>query len=163
MTSRRFELNEYTLSVIEEICRHMPGGFFLYEAEEPEKLIYANKAVFQIYGCADLEEFRELTGYTFRGMVHPEDYQNISASIVHQIGESEEQMDYAEYRIIRRDGSVRWVDDYGHYAETKNYGGIYVVFISDITEKRAQREESVATREAVIAALINAYNTVWLI
>ena len=163
MTSRRFELNEDTLSVIEEIGGHMPGGFFLYEAEEPEKLIYANKAVFQIYGCADLEEFRELTGYTFRGMVHPEDYQNISASIAHQIGEGEEQMDYAEYRIIRRDGSVRWVDDHGHYAETKNYGGIYVVFISDITEKRAQREESVATREAVIAALINAYNTVWLI
>lgn len=68
-------------------------------------------------------------------MVHPDDYQEISESIVQQIGSSNERMDYAEYRIIRRDGAVRWVDDYGHFTETESYGGIYVVFISDITEK----------------------------
>ncbi len=163
MSGRQFELNEQTLSIIEEIGGHMPGGFFIYRAEAPEELIYANKAVFDIYGCADLEEFRALTGFTFRGMVHPEDYERISASIVEQIRDSGDQMDYAEYRIIRKDGAVRWVDDYGHYADTKNYGGIYVVFISDITEKREQRETDAAVRDAVIATLTNAYNTVWLI
>ena len=76
-----FELNEQTLSVIEEIGGHMPGGFFIYRAAEPEELLYANKAVFAIYGCADLEEFRELTGFTFRGMVYPDDYREISKSI----------------------------------------------------------------------------------
>ena len=44
MTSNRFELNGPTLSVIEEIGSHMPGGFFIYRAEPPEELIYANKA-----------------------------------------------------------------------------------------------------------------------
>ncbi len=163
MKNRGFELNEQTLSIIEEIGGHMPGGFFIYTAKEPEKLIYANKAVFDIYGCADLKEFKTLTGFTFRGMVHPEDYGHISASIVHQIDSSEDQMDYAEYRIIRKDGAVRWVDDYGHYTETKTYGGVYVVFISDITEKRARREEDYAVRDAVIATMTNAYHTVWLI
>ena len=43
MPKSRFELNEQTLSVIEEIGSHMPGGFFIYQAEAPEKLIYANK------------------------------------------------------------------------------------------------------------------------
>ncbi len=163
MPTRKLELNEETLSVIEEIGGHMPGGFFIYEAKEPETLIYANKAVLQIYGCSDLEEFRELTGYTFKGMVHPEDYNSISESIVRQIDASENKMDYAEYRITRKDGSIRWVDDYGHYAETAAYGGIYVVFISDITEKRNKREEDAATSEAVISTLVNSYNTVWLI
>ena len=163
MLSRNFELNEYTLSVIEEIGGHMPGGFFIYKAEAPEELIYANKAVFSIYGCDGPEEFRALTGYTFRGMVHPEDYDNITSAIVHQIHTSKDQMDYAEYRILRRDGEIRWVDDYGHYCETKAYGGIYVVFISDITEKREQQETDKATRDAVISTLTNAYNTVWLI
>ena len=163
MAGRKFELNEDTLSVIEEIGGHMPGGFFIYQAEPPEKLIYANKAVFDIYGCGNLEEFRALTGFTFKGMVHPEDYARVSTSIVSQIDASEDQMDYAEYRIIRRDRAVRWVDDYGHYCETKTYGGIYVVFISDITEKKEKREEDTATRDAVIATLTNAYNTVWLI
>ena len=82
MTKKGFELNEQTLYIIEEIGRHMPGGFFIYQAEAPEKLIYANKAVFNIYGCADLEEFRTYTGFTFKGMVHPDDYQKISESIV---------------------------------------------------------------------------------
>ena len=38
-----------------------------------------------------------------------------------------------------------------------------MVFISDITEKREQREMDKATRDAVISTLTNAYNTVWLI
>ncbi len=163
MVGRKFELTEDTLSVMEEIGGHMPGGFFIYKAEQPENLIYANKPVFDIYGCANLEEFKALTGFTFRGMVYPEDYDRISASIVQQIDTSEDHMDYAEYRITRRDGKIRWVDDYGHYCETKAYGGIYVVFISDITEKREQREYDKATRDAVISTLTNAYNTVWLI
>ena len=163
MRGKTFELNENTLPIIEEIGGHMPGGFFIYRADEPEELIYANKAVLGIYGCASLEEFRDLTGYTFRGMVYPEDYDRISSSIVHQISSSEDQMDYAEYRIVRRDGAVRWVDDYGHYAETRAYGGIYVVFISDITDKKLQRETDTATRDAVISTLTTAYNTVYLI
>ena len=163
MTGRMFELTEETLSVIEEIGGHMPGGFFIYQSKEPEELIYANKPVFDIFGCANQEEFRALTGYTFRGMVHPEDYERITCSITQQISESDDQMDYAEYRITRRDGTVRWVDDYGHYCETEAYGGIYVVFIWDITEKREQRETDKATRDAVISALTNSYNTVWLI
>ncbi len=163
MAGKRFELTEDTLSIIEEIGGHMPGGFFIYKAAEPEELIYANKPVFDIYGCSNLDEFKALTGFTFKGMVHPNDYNRISASIVHQIDASEDNMDYAEYRIIRKDGKVRWVDDYGHYCETKAYGGVYVVFISDITEKREQRETDKATRDAVISTLTNAYNTVWLI
>ncbi|MBR2578065.1 MAG: PAS domain-containing protein, partial [Erysipelotrichaceae bacterium] len=163
MKGRKLELNEETLTIIEEIGRHMPGGFFIYKAEEPEELIYVNKAVLDIYGCDSLDEFKNLTGYTFKGMVYPDDYDRISSSIIHQINTSDEQMDYAEYRIIRKDGAVCWVDDYGHYAHTNAYGGVYVVFISDITDKKIQREIDTATRDAVISTLTTAYNTVYLI
>lgn len=163
MMGKQFELNDDTMPIVEEIGGHMPGGFFIYRADEPEELIYANKAVFDIYGCSGLEEFKELTGYTFKGMVHPDDYESISDSIVNQINSSEEKMDYAEYRIIRKDGSIRWVDDYGHFADTKAYGGIYVVFISDISDKKLQREKDAATRDAVISTLTTSYNTVFLI
>ena len=85
MSGNQFELNEQTMSIIEEIGGHMPGGFFIYRAAEPEELLYANSAVFRIYGCRDLEEFKELTGFTFRGMVHPEDYGSVSASVAQQM------------------------------------------------------------------------------
>ena len=161
MAKNKFELNEQTLSVIEEIGSHMPGGFFIYQAEAPEKLIYANKAVVNIYGCSGLEEFKALTGYTFKGMVHPDDYQKISASIVQQIETDKDRMDYTEYRIIRKDGAVRWVDDYGHYTEVKTYGGIYVVFISDITEKVLSREKHRKDLDSMITAMASDYRSVY--
>ena len=161
MPGKRFELNKQTLSVIEEIGRHMPGGFYIYQAAEPGKLIYANKAVFEIYGCRDLEEFVELTGFTFKGMTHPDDYPMICDSIENQISSSASGMDFLEYRIIRKDGAVRWVDDYGHYAETKAYGGIYVVFISDITEKVLFREKQHKDLDSMITAMASDYRSVY--
>ena len=163
MEAKTFELNDQTLSVIEEIGSHMPGGFFLYRAEEPEELIYANQAVFDIFGCRDREEFTELTGFTFRGMVCPDDYAEVTKIIQQQIEHNNGETDHVEYRIIRRDGAVRFVEDHGHFTRTRAYGGVYTVFISDITEKRELREKDAAVRDAVIATLTNTYNTVWLI
>ncbi len=148
MFGKRFELNEQTIPVIEEIGKHMPGGFFIYEASGEEKLLYANQAVVNLFGCDDLEDFKKLTGYTFRGMLHPEDYAEVSGSINEQIKSSDDNLDYVEYRIIRKDGSVCWVDDYGHYTETEAYGGVYYVFISDITKKREHQALSDALKSA---------------
>ncbi len=163
MFSKYFVLNAQSLSVIEQLGEHMPGGFFIYKADEGEELLYANKAVCDIFGCDSLEAFRALTGFTFRGMVHPDDYDQVSASIKKQIDEDRSDQDHEEYRIIRRDGEVRWIDDYGHYVESDVYKGLYYVFISDITEKRAQAESDKALRAAVIEALTRVYDSVWLI
>ena len=97
----------------------------------------------------------------FKGLVHPDDYQKVSDSIVQQISSSKNQMDYAEYRIIRKDGAVRWVDDYGHYTETKAYGGVYVVFISDITEKYLSQEKHQKDLDSMITAMASDYRSVY--
>ena len=163
MGSDHFELNEETLLAVEGIGRYIPGGFFIYKAEGDGELLFANQAVRQIFGCADAREFDELTGSTFRGMVHPDDYEAVIASIEDQVREREGMQDFAEYRIVRKDGSVRWVDDHGHYSKSGAYGGVYYVFISDITEKRERMETDMAVRNAVIEALSESYHTMWLI
>ena len=163
MFGSRLQLSPETIPIIEELGRDMPGGFFIYKAEQPEELLYANQAVFDIFGCKNLEEFKALTGYTFRGMLHTEDYETVSQSIIEQLRSSKDKMDCLEYRILRKDGQLRWVDDYGHYTETAAYGGVFYVFISDITDKRRKREKRNEIRSAVISTLTNTYNTVWLI
>ena len=105
MFGERFLLNEQTIPVVEEIGKHMPGGFFIYRAEEPEELLYANQAVFDIFGCRDLAEFKELTGYTFKGMLHPEDYRKVSDSITEQIEESEAEEMKLKYGSAYTDNS----------------------------------------------------------
>ena len=163
MFGRHLPLSEQALQVIEQIGEDMPGGFFIYKATGNEELLYANKAVFKIFGCETLEEFKQLTGYTFKGMLYPDDYEKVSGSITDQIEKSQGNLDYVEYRIVRKDGKVRWLDDYGHYVNSDVYGGLFYVFISDITEKRVQMEADKAVYTAVIDALSRAYNAVWLI
>ncbi|MBO6159417.1 MAG: response regulator [Firmicutes bacterium] len=163
MAIKNFELTENSLTMIEQIGQHMPGGFFIYQAEGAGKCLYVNSTVMDFFGCRDLDEFNQLTGGTFAGMVHPQDRDEVFASIESQIKDGESGMDHVEYRIIRKDGSVRWLDDYGHYTVTQAYGGIFYVFVSDITEKRERMESVHAIRQAVIEALSEAYHTVWLI
>ncbi|MDO4399610.1 MAG: response regulator [Coriobacteriia bacterium] len=162
MFGKRFELNEQTLNALKQIGGHMPGGFFVYQADGDQPLLFANNAVCEIFGCADIDEFAEYTGFVFKGMIHPDDYQDVKTSVAKQPG-GEERLDHVEYRIIRKDGAVRWVDDYGHYTETETYGGIHYVFVSDITETRERMESDLAMRQAVIEALSESYHTVWLI
>ena len=163
MFSRQFTLNEESLAIIRQFGEHMPGGFFLYKADENEELLYANKAVCDIFGCSSLEEFKEMTGFTFRGMIHPEDCERVSNEIRHQIANAEDEVDHVEYRIVRKDGEIRWIDDYGHYVESDVYRGLYYVFISDITDQRLKAESDKALRTAVIEALTRVYDSVWMI
>ena len=119
----------------------MPGGFFVYIADEREDMVYVNDVVLDMFGCSDLDEFKELTGYTFQGMVYPEDLDAIQNSIKVQVGHNEKRLDYVEYRIERKDGEIRWVDDYGRLVDTDDYGEVYFVLIRDITELKKQEAD----------------------
>ena len=130
------------LPMLKWVAEQVPGGFFVYSAKEPYELFYANSAVLDIYGCENLEEFRELTGYTFKGMVYPDDFDAIQESIEEQIADLDnDHLDHVEYRITRKDGQIRWIDDYGHFATFPEHGDAFYVFISDITERRQIQEE----------------------
>lgn len=138
-------LDETTMPIIEQLTDGMPGGFFIYRAEGKEELLYFNAAMLRIYGCETKEEFIELTDNTFRGMVHPEDIEEVEESIRDQVEKSIYDLDYVEYRIIRKDGSVRWVEDYGHFLYTEKYGNIFYVFMEDATERLKDRIQELET------------------
>ena len=119
----------------------MPGGFLIYRAGGGEDILYANKGLLRMFQCETMEEFRELTGNSFRGIVAPEDLEAVEASIWQQIAESQHDLDYVEYRIKRKDGVTRWVEDYGHFARSETVGDIFYVFLADATEKREQQQK----------------------
>ena len=138
------------LPMLKWVAEHVPGGFFVYSAKEPYELFYANNAVLDIYGCKNLDEFKELTGYTFQGMVYPDDFAEIQESIEEQIADPDnDRLDHVEYRITRKDGEIRWIDDYGHFATFPEHGDAFYVFISDITERRLIQEEKLRMEMAL--------------
>ncbi len=132
------ELTDKTVPMLEQLTAGMPGGFFIYHADGEQEIIFANNALIKLYGCRDLVDFKNYTGYTFKGMIHPDDREKVTASIAEQINDNGSEFDYVEYRMIRKDGQMRWMCDYGHFLKSDFYGDIFYVFIEDITVEHYQ-------------------------
>lgn len=154
-----------TAREIRDFLEEIPGGFLIYRADGDENLIYANKALLHIFSCENFDEFRRLTGNSFKGLVHPEDIDAVEQSIINQINSSHDNLDYVEYRIRDKNGNVRWIEDYGHFAHDDTVGDIYYVFLTDATDKklatmreRARLIDQRNEREKRIKSLIEEYD-----
>ena len=56
----------------------------------------------------------ELVGGNFKGMVHPDDLYKIENQIEAQTIYAEKRHDYVRYRIITKQGDLRYIEDFGH-------------------------------------------------
>ena len=133
----------------------MPGGFLIYCADRGEKLLYANRALLRLFQCSTMDELRSHTGNSFRGLVHPDDLDEVEQSIRTQISASQYHLNYAEYRICRRDGTVRWTESYGRFIHSEAAGDLFYVFLADATEKRErslrEKADLVSRQEELLA------------
>lgn len=110
----------------------LAGGFFVYECGGDETILYADANVIRLYGCRTMEEFMEFTGGTFVGMVHPDDFNKIQNQIQAQTVFGEKRHDYVRYRIITRQGEVRYIEDFGHLLHREDGQSFFYVFIVDV-------------------------------
>ena len=122
----------------------MSDGFFVYSADGNEDILFVNPPVLSMYGCRNVDEFREYVGNSFKGMVHPEDYNRIESEISEQVKHSDNKMDFIRYRIIRKDGTIRWVDDCGHLEVSTVGDGsrLFYVFLRDITNEITEQQKN---------------------
>ena len=110
-----------------------PGGFITYRADASQQLMAVDKSVANIFACETVEEFREYVGNSFIGMVHPDDREKIEKEIWRQINSTELKMDYIKYRILRKDGTIGYVNDFGHLEDGEDGCAIFQVFLLDVT------------------------------
>lgn len=125
-----FKKPDFLKSYISNGFEAMPGGFFIYRADANEEVIYANEVVLQIYECDSEEEFVNLTGGSFRGMVHPDDYEMVEKRINNQIKSDDEHYDQVYYRIMTKSNRIVYIVDYGRYIEDPDEGPLFYVFIT---------------------------------
>ncbi len=131
------EREEYKHQSMAMVLANMADGFFVYKASGDEEILYVNPPVLKVFGCETIEEFRKLVNNSFSGMVHPEDLDRVQREIRHQIKQTDRQLDFIRYRIITKDGEIRWIDDCGHLEG----GELFYVFISDVTGKITEAEK----------------------
>lgn len=121
---------------LDAILTYTPGGLFRYIAStEPGKDVfdYISPGLAEMMGCEDDEDFRAFTGNCFRGFVHPDDRESVIEDIERQARATG--TDKVTYRIIRKDGQVRWIEDWGNLIMDANGIEWYYVVVLDITEK----------------------------
>lgn len=143
---------------ITKFMDEIPGGFFIYHADGNQDIIYANKSMLRIFKCDTMSEFKKLTGNSFLGLVYPEDLEEVEKSIEEQISHSQYDLDYVEYRITRKDGEIRWVEDYGHFIQSQTLGNIFYTFIADATEKKNRHLMEKKQNEQKLQNLIEEYD-----
>ena len=112
------------------IISKMPGAFFIYCDDETQKITCANRMLLDIFECDTEEDFYELTGNTFKGIVHPDDYERVQSEIMNQLQDNDSKMDFVKYRIITKSGAVKIVRDYGHLVTQENDVDLFYVFIA---------------------------------
>ena len=137
-------------SFFDRIPSDLPGGFFVYRATGAEELCFADQNVLGLYGCDTLDEFRALTGNSFRGMVHPEDLDRVESEIYSQTFHSGDRHDYVHYRICTKDGAVKFVEDFGHLVYDGYGDSFFYVFVVDMEESEYEKLDYVSWEDRVV-------------
>ena len=127
-----WHMNEKMLIAVNEVAEGIPGGFFSYHADGELEIISFNRELMNMFACKTAEEFREYTGNSFKGIVISDEFDYVQKSIETQI-KNDKDLDYVEYRIKAKDGTIKYVKDYGRFVKTKKYGDVFYVFLIDIT------------------------------
>jgi len=114
---------------VDSILAMIPGGFLVYADDESQKIVSVNEMLLDIFECETVEEFIALTHGSFAGMVHPEDYPDVRRSIMVQVSASDKNMDFVKYRIVTKNGNVKYVRDYGRLVPNDSDVDLFYVFI----------------------------------
>lgn len=109
-------------------------GCLIYEAHGEEKIFFADETLIHIFGCQNYMEFYQYVGGSFKTMVYPDDIARVEQEIANQIQISEDSLDSVRYRIVRKDGEVRMIDDIGRKVFTENGSSVFYVCIVDVTD-----------------------------
>lgn len=117
---------------LKDIIMHFPGAILIYKATGKEEILFANNELIRLFECQTLEEFQQYTGGTFRGIVHPEEYEAVEQSIWEQVQQpNSDGNDAVRYRIITKSGQVKCILDKGRLVETDVYGKVFYVLMID--------------------------------
>ena len=120
---------------IDYIAQGMPGAILVYQADEKEEILFANQELIDIFECENITDFMRYTRRSFKNLVHPEDLGRVEETIWNQIKKGDNNLDYVNYRIVTKGGTVKTVEDIGHLMHDATYGDIFFVFLYDVAKK----------------------------
>ncbi len=130
----------------ERLMANLPGAIYQCLNEPPiYRFTYISEGCYQLYGYTPEELTRE-GGVRFFDLVHPDDVQALADMNMATL-DIGLPLD-TTFRIITKDGTVKWVWERSRVAEFTSTGDPYVLegFLSDITEQRRLESAELANQ-----------------
>ncbi len=130
----------------DRLMANLPGAIYQCLNEPPTyRFTYVSEGAYNLYGYTSEELTRE-GGVRFFDFVHPDDVDDLAA-INLQTLDIGLPLD-TTFRIIAKDGSIKWIWERSRVAEFTKDGEPYVLegFLSDITEQRRLESAELANQ-----------------
>ena len=109
---------------------YVPGGVILMEAVHGD-ILYVNGRALEILECENIEEFRNLAGERFKGVIEPGDYAKVKNDTQNLIRSGSSVATQITYRVRTKSGSVKRIYHVGKCFKDTPYGRILSVFVSE--------------------------------
>ena len=132
-------LDEKTIEELHSYYDRLPGGICLVKADDSEEILLANAELLNYYQCANWQEFKELTGGTYRGMVEASDYIPLK-DIVRVKGQPEANYAYFQFPYRTREGHFNKGNALLIRTTQKGLGGIWSINVMKSKYSRAPGE-----------------------
>jgi PAS domain S-box-containing protein len=142
---------------LESIIRNLPGYVYRhgYDPEYPLQFVKGNAEQVTGYTATELED----QVVTAKDIIHPEDRDGLWANHIEGL-EARGRFD-SRYRIITKDGDVRWIRDQGQLIENPvTDEEVIDGFITDISDE-IQREQKLRDQQAFIDESLDALQDVF--
>ena len=94
-------------------------------------VLYVNGRALEILECENIEEFRNLAGERFKGVIEPEDYAKVKNDTQNLIRSGSSVATQITYRVRTKSGSVKRIYHVGKCFKDTPYGRILSVFVSE--------------------------------
>ncbi|WP_195984190.1 response regulator [Clostridium sp. D33t1_170424_F3] len=117
----------------------VPGGMMGGYIEEGFPFYFINQHMLEHLGYADEAEFVADIGGLISNCMHPDDREQVDASVARQLETGDEYI--VEYRMRKKEGSCIWVHDVGRRVTDETGRPAIISVCMDITAQRKAQEE----------------------
>jgi ammonium transporter, Amt family len=127
------ELGARDQALFDALADHAPVGVFVCDAEG--SCVYANRQLSGLIGV----ESEQLLGDGWARAVHPEDAEGVQTEWANALEEGRDFL--GEYRFLRQDGGLRWVE--GSAAAVRDEAGLLLGWVGccvDLTARKVSEE-----------------------
>lgn len=151
-----------TRELLSTVISMVPAVIYIYDLET-EYNVYSNRAVEELTGYAP-EELKQIGSELFRKIIHPEDLARVVEFQESLKKASSDQTLEITYRLIHKNGDVKWFHSYERPWRRHSDGRVYqkigvAVDITQMIKAQQEREKTLQQLNRTLDQVIDAFSS----